>query len=1453
VLNGPSLSLNQFSDVNDPAATFTPVAIAGTYILTWSVSNSPCVLSTSNVAIQFTNISPVARAGNDTSIILPSNSLLLNASASSDADGTISSYQWSLISGPGAYQIASPLAVSTSVQNLVEGLYSFQLKVTDNFGFTGYDTVVVKVASRILIDIGSYSSTGSPDANGNYWNNMVSGIPGVRVQNAVTSANVPTTLKIEVINRIDGTYEAGSNGLGSNTSTGTGTVGAVGDYPATATDDYAYAHTSTEVGSWKFTGLDSATEYRIKFWGARLLTNRSIEIKRSDETNWQTYDAGNNRDYNRAAYFSFSGKKEISFDIRVKQGSLFGIISVMDIIKATTLQNNITPPSNDSDRVYCGLPYKIVVLGSSTAYGTGAIPGENSWVNKFTDYVKRKNPANVVYNLALPGYTTYHSLCPDGFVPPSGRPNPSAGYNISEAIRLGAHAVIVNLPSNDIAANYTLQEQQANFERVAAIARQNNIALWVSTSQPRNDISNAQSEQLKLLRDWINNRFGNMSVDFWTGIANPDATINEVYNFDNIHLNNEGHDVLYRRVLSERILDSICVIQSRRPVAEAGNDTTVYLSTGSLVLNGTRSSVYDGTITSYRWSGVSGATGYLLSAPDSARTTLSNLSEGVYVLRLQVTDNYGRTADDSITVKVASRILVDVGSQSLTFSPDANGFYWNNMASGVPGIQVQNAITTLNSSTAIKLEVLNRIDGTYEPGSTGLGSNSANGAGTVGPVGDYPASATDDYAYAHTSTTNGSWKFTGLDSAAEYRIKFWGSRLLTNRSIEIKRSDESEWKTYDAANNRDSGRAAYFNFSGKRELSFDIRVKEGSLFGVISVLDIARVGPGSSVVNPSSGDSDQVYCGSPYKIVVLGSSTAYGNGADPIENSWVNKYRAYIKRKNPLSEVYNLGIPGFTTYQVLCPDGLVPPSGRPDPVSGYNISEALRLGADAIIINLPSNDAANNYALEEQQANFERVADIARQNNVALWVTTSQPRTDLSSTQRGDLQIFRDWILSRFGNRAIDFWSLLGNADGTILQAYNYDNIHLNNAGHDTLYRRVLREMVLDSLCIAQNRLPTAQAGSDTAIYLPASSLVLDGSRSFEYGATITGYQWSYVSGPAGSILASSDNSTTLLSNLTEGVYIFRLQVTDNFGKTGADSITIRVAAGRILIDIGNSTLTASPDANGYYWNNMTSALTGIQVQNAVTSNNESTTLTLEVVNRIDGTYGLTADPLFTNTPLGVVGPVGDYPASATDDYTFSHTSATEGRWKIGGLDPAKTYTVKFWGSRLVENRSIDIKRAGELDWQTYDAANNRDYNRAAVFTFSGQTQVDFDIRSNQASPFGIINLIDITYTNSPVQSRPYRYSTSSTSKQRNSVAEGSAEKSASVKAYPVPVRRGQELTIDCGNTMPVEMMLVDAQGVPVRKFRAARITRIPTGGIAKGVYRLWDGRKVLASIIVVE
>lgn len=91
------------------------------------------------------NIPPVADAGTDQTIQLPTDQVTVNGSGSSDADGTITTYAWTKISGPATFTITSPSSVSTTITGLVEGTYVFRLTVTDNDTDTDTDDITITV------------------------------------------------------------------------------------------------------------------------------------------------------------------------------------------------------------------------------------------------------------------------------------------------------------------------------------------------------------------------------------------------------------------------------------------------------------------------------------------------------------------------------------------------------------------------------------------------------------------------------------------------------------------------------------------------------------------------------------------------------------------------------------------------------------------------------------------------------------------------------------------------------------------------------------------------------------------------------------------------------------------------------------------------------------------------------------------------------------------------------------------------------------------------------------------------------------------------------------------------------------------------------------------------------------------------------------------------------------
>jgi lysophospholipase L1-like esterase len=186
------------------------------------------------------------------------------------------------------------------------------------------------------------------------------------------------------------------------------------------------------------------------------------------------------------------------------------------------------------------------------------------------------------------------------------------------------------------------------------------------------------------------------------------------------------------------------------------------------------------------------------------------------------------------------------------------------------------------------------------------------------------------------------------------------------------------------------------------------------------------------------------------KIVILGSSTAFGTGASPIEtNSWANRFAAWLNTNTSGANVVNLALGGFDTEDVL-------PGGDPE----RNITKALALSPDLIIVNLPSNDVANGIPMEITLQNLMTLRDLAATQGVKMFITTTQPRNFATLQEREILRQTANEIRSTFGNYVIDIYDELTNlTDITIKSAYNADGIHVNNAGHEYIFNAVRRKV----------------------------------------------------------------------------------------------------------------------------------------------------------------------------------------------------------------------------------------------------------------------------------------------------------------------------------------------------------------------------------------------------------
>jgi len=226
----------------------------------------------------------------------------------------------------------------------------------------------------------------------------------------------------------------------------------------------------------------------------------------------------------------------------------------------------------------------------------------------------------------------------------------------------------------------------------------------------------------------------------------------------------------------------------------------------------------------------------------------------------------------------------------------------------------------------------------------------------------------------------------------------------------------------------------------------------------------------------------------PLRIVVIGSSTAAGVGARPADSAWVNRYRTYLKTLHPTCQVVNLAKSGYQTFHLM-PTGYQSPPDSNAPDTLRNITKALSLRPDAIIVNLPSNDAAAGYDAKTQLDNFEVIAFSAWMADVPLWITSVQPRNFDTTKIQTQYQVLHA-MTKRYGDQIILLWDLFAKPDGTLDPRYNAgDGIHLNTKGHALLYERVVAKSIPTQLALRTR--PRYTSDDRWASTLPISDNIL--------------------------------------------------------------------------------------------------------------------------------------------------------------------------------------------------------------------------------------------------------------------------------------------------------------------------------------------------------------------------
>lgn len=191
-------------------------------------------------------------------------------------------------------------------------------------------------------------------------------------------------------------------------------------------------------------------------------------------------------------------------------------------------------------------------------------------------------------------------------------------------------------------------------------------------------------------------------------------------------------------------------------------------------------------------------------------------------------------------------------------------------------------------------------------------------------------------------------------------------------------------------------------------------------------------------------------------VVVMGSSTAAGTGATVYDSSWAGRLQTSLRK--------NTGDGLDTVVINIAAGGTTTSNGTTSGNSAQNITKAISYGPFAIIAAYASNDQANGIPMATTMNNLREIYSVGKASGARVFITTPQPRSDLNSTQKQNQVQLVDSVKNNFGVYAIDFYTPLVTTDGNnnIKPALAADVIHPNNAGHDSLYRRVIAKELFE-------------------------------------------------------------------------------------------------------------------------------------------------------------------------------------------------------------------------------------------------------------------------------------------------------------------------------------------------------------------------------------------------------
>ncbi|MCB0494722.1 MAG: tandem-95 repeat protein [Cyclobacteriaceae bacterium] len=1170
-LTGPSATL-----VNATSSTLTVNGLVeGTYEFQLQVTDNDGNVATDQVSLTVlpavVNQPPVANAGPDKTITLPTNSLNLSGSGT-DSDGSIATYLWTKQSGPAATLTNTGLA-TLSLSNLVEGSYVFRLTVTDDDGATNYDEVNVTVNpvstnQSPSVNTGSDQTVNLPTNTINL-TGVASDPDGTIVTYAWTKVSGPTSTfvnadkaTVTVNNLVAGTYVfqlmVTDNG------------------GATASDAVQVTVVAANVPPTSNAGVDKSLTLptnQINIAGSGTDSDGSIISYLWSKTSGPTATLTNTTQATLTAADLLEGTYVFRLLVTDDDGATAFDEMTLTVSSAPLNQN---PVANAGPDISFSLPQSGVTINGSATDADGVIV-KYVWskISGPSATLSGDQTSQLVVSNMVEGNYVFQLLVRDEdgapgtdqvavtVFPASVNQTPivDAGPDKSLILPTNSTSIAATVTDDGTITSYAWTKESGPSATLSGAATQTlNLSNLVEGSytfkltvvddggasgsdEVKVDVTSANlPPTVDVGADMVvtttstpfsviatsSDPDGTIVNTLWTQQSGPSATFSQSTNQLNLISLVQGIYIFRLTVtddLGATAFDEIKITvnaaaSNQQPTVDAGADQIINLPTNSTNISGTASDS-DGTIATYSWAKISGPAGITLQNQTTATLTVTNLSAGVFTFRLTVTDNEGATNFDDVIVTVNSvnqapvanagpnkTITLPLNSLVLMGSgTDADGTIASYLWTKINGPSV-----TMSNTSTPNLSLSNLLEGSYSFRLTVSDDDGATGTSDV--------SVTVQPEIVNQPPTSSA----GADQSIQLptnSISLFGSGSDTDGSVV-----SYLWSQI-------SGPTATLSNTTSPTLGVSNMLEGVYLFELVVTDDDGATASDDiqvTVLNSSVNLAPVANAGSDLSINLPTNSTnVNGSGSDsdgtiqsylweqlsgPSSATFVNETTSTLTISDCVEGIYTLRL------TVTDDDGdsdsdemtltVVAESTNKAPTVNAGLDITIQLPKDSTTITSSASDTDGTIA-------------------AFLWSKISGPSATLTNQDKAELKV-NDMLEGQYVFRIT-----VTDDDGAV--------------GSDDVKVTVLNQ--------SANLAPSADAGFDQTISLPNQTITLTGTGQDQDG-TIVSYLWEKVVGPSVTIVDETAANVDL-EDLLEGQYTFQLTVTDDDGATGTDQAKVTV------------------------------------------------------------------------------------------------------------------------------------------------------------------------------------------------------------------------------------------------------------------------------------------------------